>query len=87
MRETPGKRSGAYNFGVYGVHPFILLNHHDDLNSLFTLTHECGHGMHTHYSHGYQPRISAHYTIFVAEVASTVNEVLLIHHLLKSKRC
>ena len=41
VRETPGKRSGAYNFGVYGVHPFILLNHHDDLNSLFTLTHEC----------------------------------------------
>ncbi|PEI70753.1 oligoendopeptidase F [Bacillus wiedmannii] len=86
VRETPGKRSGAYNFGVYGVHPFILLNHHDDLNSLFTLTHECGHGMHTHYSHGYQPRISAHYTIFVAEVASTVNEVLLIHHLLKEAK-
>ncbi|MDM5257793.1 M3 family oligoendopeptidase [Bacillus toyonensis] len=86
VRETPGKRSGAYNFGVYGVHPFILLNHHDDLNSLFTLTHECGHGMHTHYSHGYQPRISAHYSIFVAEVASTVNEVLLIHYLLKEAK-
>src|SRR5690606_30231637 len=44
VRETPGKRSGAYNLGVYGVHPFILLNHHDDLDSLFTLVHECGHG-------------------------------------------
>ncbi|KFN01019.1 oligoendopeptidase F [Bacillus clarus] len=86
VRELPGKRSGAYNFGVYGVHPFILLNHNDDLNSLFTLTHECGHGMHTFYSHGFQPRISAHYSIFVAEVASTVNEVLLIHHLLKEAK-
>ncbi|MDM5189183.1 oligoendopeptidase F [Bacillus sp. DX4.1] len=86
VREVPGKRSGAYNFGVYGIHPFILLNHNDDLNSLFTLTHECGHGMHTYYSHKCQPRISAHYSIFVAEVASTVNEVLLIHHLLKEAK-
>ncbi|MDZ5608522.1 oligoendopeptidase F [Bacillus pseudomycoides] len=86
VRELPGKRSGAYNFGVYGVHPFILLNHNDDLNSLFTLTHECGHGMHTYYSHKFQPRISAHYSIFVAEVASTVNEILLIHHLLKEAK-
>lgn len=86
VREVPGKRSGAYNFGVYGIHPFILLNHNDDLSSLFTLTHECGHGMHTYYSHKYQPRISAHYSIFVAEVASTVNEVLLIHHLLKEAK-
>ncbi|ABS22451.1 oligoendopeptidase F [Bacillus cytotoxicus] len=86
VRELPGKRSGAYNFGSYDVHPFILLNHNDDLNSLFTLTHECGHGMHTHYSHSFQPRISAHYSIFVAEVASTVNEVLLIHHLLKEAK-
>ncbi|MFY0146038.1 oligoendopeptidase F [Bacillus cytotoxicus] len=86
VRELPGKRSGAYNFGLYDVHPFILLNHNDDLNSLFTLTHECGHGMHTHYSHSFQPRISAHYSIFVAEVASTVNEVLLIHHLLKEAK-
>lgn len=86
VRELPGKRSGAYNFGVYGAHPFILLNHNDDLNSLFTLTHECGHGMHTYYSHKFQPRISAHYSIFVAEVASTVNEILLIHHLLKEAK-
>ncbi|WP_409292569.1 oligoendopeptidase F [Peribacillus sp. SCS-37] len=81
--ETPGKRSGAYNMGVYGVHPFVLLNHHNDLNSLFTLTHEMGHAMHSYYSSQHQPRISAGYSIFVAEVASTVNEVLLIQHLLK----
>ncbi|RLQ95557.1 oligoendopeptidase F [Falsibacillus albus] len=84
VRETPGKRSGAYNLGLYGVHPFILLNHHDDLDSLFTLTHECGHGMHSYYSSKYQPQISAGYSIFVAEVASTVNEVLLIRYLLKT---
>lgn len=83
VRETPGKRSGAYNLGVYGVHPFILLNHRDDLDSLFTLTHECGHGMHSYLSNKHQPAISAGYSIFVAEVASTVNEVLLIRYLLK----
>ncbi|MBM7702414.1 oligoendopeptidase F [Metabacillus iocasae] len=82
VRETPGKRSGAYNIGLYGVHPYVLLNHRDNLDSLFTLAHEMGHCMHSHYSSLYQPRISASYSIFVAEVASTVNEVLLIHHLL-----
>ncbi|WEG11302.1 oligoendopeptidase F [Pullulanibacillus sp. KACC 23026] len=84
VRETPGKRSGAYNMGLYGVHPFILLNHRDDLDSLFTLAHECGHGMHSYFSTTYQPQITASYTIFVAEVASTVNEVLLIRYLLKT---
>ncbi|MBD1382231.1 oligoendopeptidase F [Metabacillus arenae] len=83
IRETPGKRSGAYNCGLYGIHPFVLLNHQDDLNSLFTLVHEMGHCMHSLYSSENQPRISAGYSIFVAEVASTVNEVLLIHYLLK----
>ncbi|NEU32281.1 oligoendopeptidase F [bacterium LRH843] len=83
VRETPGKRSGAYNIGVYGVHPFVLLNHQDDLNSLFTLVHESGHAMHSWYSSKHQPQISAGYTIFVAEVASTVNEILLIRYLLK----
>ncbi|RDI45914.1 oligoendopeptidase F [Falsibacillus pallidus] len=83
VRETPGKRSGAYNLGLYGVHPFVLLNHHDDLDSLFTLAHECGHAMHSYYSSNYQPQISAGYSIFVAEVASTVNEILLIRYLLK----
>ncbi|WP_110114882.1 oligoendopeptidase F [Bacillus sp. CGMCC 1.16541] len=84
VRETPGKRSGAYNIGLYGVHPYVLLNHRDNLDSLFTLAHEMGHCMHSHYSSLYQPRISARYSIFVAEVASTVNEVLLINHLLKT---
>ncbi|MGE6256632.1 oligoendopeptidase F [Heyndrickxia sporothermodurans] len=82
VRETPGKRSGAYNLGVYGVHPFVLLNHRDNLSSLFTLAHEMGHAMHSHFSHHTQPQITAKYSIFVAEVASTVNEVLLIHYLL-----
>ncbi|GAE34336.1 oligoendopeptidase F [Halalkalibacter akibai] len=84
VRETPGKRSGAYNLGLYGVHPFVLLNHQDDLDSLFTLVHECGHAMHSWYSSKHQPQISAGYSIFVAEVASTVNEVLLIRYLLKN---
>lgn len=82
VRETKGKRSGAYNMGVYGVHPYILLNHRDDLDSLFTLAHECGHGVHSKLSSQHQPQITAHYSIFVAEVASTVNEVLLIKYLL-----
>ncbi|TCN27115.1 oligoendopeptidase F [Mesobacillus foraminis] len=86
VRETPGKRSGAYNLGVYGVHPFILLNHQDDLDSLFTLVHECGHGVHSKLSSQHQPQITARYSIFVAEVASTVNEVLLINYLLKHEK-
>jgi oligoendopeptidase F len=85
VRETPGKRSGAYNMGVYGVHPFVLLNHRDNLDSLFTLAHEMGHAMHSHYSHKSQPQITAKYSIFVAEVASTVNEVLLINYLLNKE--
>ncbi|MEH7502640.1 oligoendopeptidase F [Neobacillus drentensis] len=86
VRETPGKRSGAYNLGVYGVHPYILLNHQDDLDSLFTLVHECGHGVHSRLSSQYQPQITARYSIFVAEVASTVNEVLLINYLLNNEK-
>ncbi|MCM3239966.1 oligoendopeptidase F [Heyndrickxia oleronia] len=86
VRETPGKRSGAYNLGVYGVHPYVLLNHHDDLSSLFTLAHEMGHAMHSHFSHKTQPQNTAKYSIFVAEVASTVNEVLLIHYLLNQEK-
>lgn len=82
VRETPGKRSGAYNLGLYGVHPFVLLNHTDDLDGVFTLVHEMGHAMHSHYSSKHQPMITAGYSIFVAEVASTVNEILLIKHLL-----
>ncbi|MGG1572085.1 oligoendopeptidase F [Fictibacillus sp. NRS-1165] len=85
VRETRGKRSGAYNLGLYGVHPFVLLNHQDDLDSLFTLAHEMGHAMHSYYSNKHQPRITAGYSIFVAEVASTVNEVLLINYLLEKE--
>lgn len=86
VRETPGKRSGAYNLGLYGVHPFILLNHQDDLDSLFTLAHECGHGVHSKLSSQHQPQITARYSIFVAEVASTVNEILLINYLLNTEK-
>jgi oligoendopeptidase F len=86
VRETPGKRSGAYNLGVYGVHPYILLNHQDNIDSLFTLAHECGHGVHSKWSSQYQPQITARYSIFVAEVASTVNEVLLINYLLETEK-
>ncbi|KQL50812.1 oligoendopeptidase F [Heyndrickxia shackletonii] len=85
VRETPGKRSGAYNLGVYGVHPYVLLNHRDNIDGLFTLAHEMGHAMHSHYSHKTQPQNTAKYSIFVAEVASTVNEVLLINYLLNKE--
>jgi oligoendopeptidase F len=86
VEETPGKTSGAYSWGVYGVHPYVLLNHRGDLDSVFTLAHELGHAMHTHYSNANQPEAKAGYTIFVAEVASTVNEILLTHHLLNTTR-
>ena len=82
--ETPGKRSGAYSWGVYGTHPYVLLNHRNDLNSVFTLAHELGHAMHTYYADEAQPYSLAGYPIFVAEVASTVNEILLTKHLLQT---
>lgn len=80
--ENEGKRSGAYSAGVYGVHPYVLLNHNDTLNNMFTLAHEMGHSMHSYYSNDTQPYIYSQYTIFVAEVASTCNEVLLMEYLL-----
>ncbi len=82
--ETPNKSSGAYSWGVYGVHPFMLLNYQDTLYDVFTLAHEMGHSMHTYYSYENQPYIYHNYTLFVAEVASTLNEELLSHHLLNS---
>lgn len=82
--ENEGKRNGAYQSGPYGVHPYILLNHKDNLNSMFTLVHEMGHAMHSYFSDKHNPQIYAGYTIFVAEVASTVNEVLLMRYLLKT---
>lgn len=80
--ETKAKTTGAYSWGVYGVHPYVLLNHRGDLDSVFTLAHEMGHAMHTYYSNKTQPYPLADYTIFVAEIASTVNEVLLTRYLL-----
>ena len=83
--ENEGKRSGAYSWGTYGApHPYILLNHSPNINSLFTLAHEMGHAMHSYYSHQNQPHIYGDYCIFVAEVASTVNEALLMNYLLKT---
>jgi len=80
--ENVGKRSGAYSTGCYDVHPFMLLNHKDNLKSEFTLAHELGHSMHTWYSAKNQPPVYAHYVLFVAEVASTCNEALLMQYLL-----
>ncbi|WP_270170094.1 oligoendopeptidase F [Paenibacillus sp. SYP-B4298] len=81
--ENEGKRSGAYSWGAYGTHPYVLLNHNDNLNSMFTLTHEMGHALHSYYSDKEQPYRDAQYTIFLAEVASTLNEALLMHYLLE----
>src|SRR3954466_15698902 len=79
---SPGKRSGAYSTGVYGVHPFQLLNFNGRYDDLSTLAHESGHSMHTALSYAAQPYPTSDYPIFVAEVASTLNENLLIHHML-----
>jgi oligoendopeptidase F len=80
--ENEGKRSGAYSAGVYGVHPYMLLNYNDTLDDLFTLAHETGHTLHTLLAHENQPFTYASYTIFVAEVASTLAEALLLDTLL-----
>ena len=80
--ENEGKRSGAYSAGIPGAHPFVLLNHSGTLDSMFTLAHEMGHAMHSYLSYKNQPFVDADYVIFVAEVASTCNEVLLVKYLL-----
>ncbi|GAA0221706.1 oligoendopeptidase F [Metaclostridioides mangenotii] len=81
--ENEGKKGGAYSWGSYGSHPYILMSYKDDLNSLFTLIHELGHSVHSYYSKSTQPYIYSSYKIFVAEVASTLNELLLINYLLE----
>ncbi|MGG4033370.1 oligoendopeptidase F [Paenibacillus cisolokensis] len=80
--ENEGKRSGAYSWGAYGTHPYVLLNHSDNLNSMFTLTHEMGHALHSYFSDANQDYRNAQYTIFLAEVASTLNEALLMDYML-----
>lgn len=86
VEETDGKRSGAYSTGAYGVHPYVLLNYQPELDSIFTIAHEMGHSLHTHFSCLNQPYSKANYKIFVAEVASTVNEVLLLKYMLKNSK-
>jgi len=82
--ENRNKKSGAYSWGAYGVHPYVLLNFQGRLNDVFTLAHEMGHALHTYYSNENQPYTYAGYRIFVAEVASTCNESLLMQYLLKN---
>ena len=82
--ENRGKRSGAYSWGVYGVHPFVLLNYQKTIHDVFTIAHEMGHAMHSYFSNHALCEQKADYVIFVAEIASTVNEVLLLKHLLKT---
>ena len=85
VEETEGKRSGAYSISVYGLsHPYVLLNYQKTTNEVFTIAHELGHAMHSYHSERNQPQEKADYKIFVAEVASTVNEVLLVKYLLKN---
>ncbi len=81
--ENEGKRTGAYSWGCYGTHPYVLLNYHNTLDNVFTLAHEMGHSIHTYYSNKNQNIFNSEYRIFVAEVASTCNESLLIHHLME----
>ncbi|HZJ87367.1 MAG TPA: oligoendopeptidase F [Erysipelothrix sp.] len=80
--ENKGKRSGAYSSGVYGTRPYILMNWQDNIDNLFTLAHELGHSVHSYFTRKYQPFIYGDYSIFLAEVASTTNENLLLNYLL-----
>jgi oligoendopeptidase F len=82
--ENEGKTSGAYSWGTFDTHPYVLMNYDNKLDDVFTLAHELGHSLHSHYSNHAQPFIYSQYTIFLAEVASTVNESLLIDYLLQN---
>ncbi|MGI6067047.1 MAG: oligoendopeptidase F [Bacillota bacterium] len=84
VMENKGKTSGAYSSGAYGTNPYVLLNYQNNLDNVFTLAHEMGHSLHSYYSWRTQPYIYAYYKIFVAEVASTVNETLLTKYLLNN---
>lgn len=84
--ENKGKRSGAYSSGSYDTKPYILLNWHDSLNHLYTLVHEMGHSVHSHYTRSTQPFVYGDYSIFLAEIASTTNENLLTEHLLQTEK-
>ncbi len=84
--ETPGKKSGAYSTSVFGVHPFVLLNYQKTTHDVFTIAHEMGHSIHSYFSQREQPYAKSDYKIFVAEVASTVNEVLLLKYLLNTTK-
>lgn len=82
--ENSGKTSGAYSWGTYSAHPYVLLNHQNTLDSLFTLAHEMGHALHSYFSNKNQSHLYAGYKIFVAEVASTLNESLVMRHLIET---
>jgi len=84
--ETEGKTGGAYSWGNYSVHPFVLMNYNDTVDNMFTLAHEMGHAMHSYFSNATQPFPKAQYSTFVAEVASTLNEGLLLQYLLKKAK-
>ena len=84
--ENKGKRTGAYSWGTYRSHPYVLLNYNGTAHDVFTIAHELGHSMHSYYSDKNQPSSKAQYEIFVAEVASTVNEVLLLKYMLEHSR-
>ncbi len=86
VEETDGKRNGAYSASCPGLHPYVLLNYKPTTNDIFTIAHEMGHSLHSYFSNKYQPYAKSNYTIFVAEVASTVNEVLLLKYMLKEAK-
>ena len=80
--ENEGKSAGAYSWGTYGTHPYVLLNYKENLDSLLTIAHEMGHSVHTYLSNAHQPYLDAEYSLFVAEVASTTNEILVLRALM-----